>query len=323
PATGTIDYRWVTIDPKLKEDVWVRGVEVRPGNRSVVHHILMFVLPPGQRRVDDVQEAGYFAAYAPGVNPRWFPEGHGKRIPAGGRIVFQLHYTANGAATTDRSSVGLYLAEGSNLKEVHTLGIANPRLFLPAGKPDVVVTQKHRLTQDVLLTALMPHTHLRGTSFRYDVTYPDGRREALLNVPRYDFNWQTGYELAEPKRLPEGSVILCTATYDNSENNPNNPDPTVDVRWGKQTWDEMMIGYFDYIPLGGKPEPPGGAEGRQRRREALRKFFEGLDKDKNGTISPDEVPALYRRGFERMLQRYDANDDGSLSRDEVPGLEGE
>src|SRR5690606_38623916 len=137
-------------------------------------------------------------------------------------------------ATTDRSSVGLYLAEGSNLKEVHTLGIANPRLFLPAGKPDVVVTQKHRLTQDVLLTALMPHTHLRGTSFRYDVTYPDGRREALLNVPRYDFNWQTGYELAEPKRLPEGSVILCTATYDNSENNPNNPDPTVDVRWGKQ-----------------------------------------------------------------------------------------
>lgn len=319
PARGTIDYQWITIDPQLKEDMWVSAVEIRPGARKVVHHVLAFLVQPGARRPTEGAEAGFFAAYVPGYNAIPFPLGYGKKIPAGWKIMLQMHYTTNGTAAEDVTSVGV-IASKEPLKEMQTLGAMNGRLFLPAGEPNVEIKSQHRFGQDVTLYTLMPHTHLRGKAFRFEVEFPDGKTEMLLNIPRYDFNWQTAYELSEPKPLPKGSILRCTAWYDNSAENPNNPNPKVDVRWGPQTWDEMMIGYFHYVAATGKPEPPGGIEGQAERRRFLLAMFTLLDKNKDGMIEDSEVPEAQKQTFRRLLARFDENEDGKLSKTEIPGL---
>jgi hypothetical protein len=214
----------------------------------VVHHLIVFVLPPGQRRLGPggVFSADWLAAYAPGLPPRVLDEGVGKVIPAGARLVFQVHYTPNGAKQTDLSRVGLTFANPRTIQRQLTSAAAVEfRFRIPPHAEDYKVEASHRFMQDYLLYALIPHMHLRGKSFLFEAVYPNGCHEILLDVPRYDFNWQNVYELTEPKRMPEGTVLHCVAHFDNSSNNLANPDPSITVTWGDQTWDEMMVGYFD------------------------------------------------------------------------------
>jgi len=244
PAEGTMPYQNFLVDPKLKNDVWVRASQVRPGNPSVVHHLVVFVIPPDRR--DSGPKIDFLAAYAPGMPPRVLPEGAAKLVPAGSRLMFQVHYTPRGTPQTDRSEIGLTFADPKSIrKEMTAIAAINMGLKIPAGNADYAATAEHRFDQDTLLYSLLPHMHLRGKSFRFEAAYPDGRREVLLDVPRYEFEWQNVYVLSEPKLMPEGTVLHCLARYDNSAGNLSNPDPTISVSWGEQTRDEMLVGYVE------------------------------------------------------------------------------
>ncbi len=247
PAQGSMPYELVHIDPKLTRDVWVRASEVRPGNPSVVHHVVVFVLPPGVEKID---EAGgdFLAAYAPGMPPRVLPEGYAKRVPAGSRIVLQLHYTPRGTKQIDRSRIGLVFADPSSVRKELLSGMSlDYRLQIPPGARDYVSRAEFRFSQPSLLISVLPHMHLRGRSMRFVVEYPDGRSETILDVPRYEFDWQNLYVLDQPRPMPEGTILRTEARFDNSDENPNNPDPRRLVTFGEQTQDEMHIGYLNYV----------------------------------------------------------------------------
>lgn len=248
PATGELKYQYFIADPGFKEDKWIQAAECRPGNRAVVHHIIVLIKPPGMSRkqTGGDLDSEWLTATAPGAMPLILEPGMAKRVPAGSQIVFQMHYTPNGSPQTDRSVLGLVFADPKTVKkEVATGKAGNTRFSIPPGASNHPVEGSTTFGRDTLLLAMFPHMHLRGKSFRYEAIYPDGKTEILLDVPHYDFNWQNHYQLAEPKRLPAGTKIHCVATFDNSERNLANPDPKSTVRWGDQTWEEMMIGYFD------------------------------------------------------------------------------
>jgi thiol-disulfide isomerase/thioredoxin len=265
PAEGVVDYRYVEVDPGFAEDVWVTEAEVRPGNKRVLHHCNLYLRPPGAAG-QEIGEAGplrsfWLAVYVPGTSPRTYPPGMAKRIPAGWRLLFELHYTPTGAPETDRTSVGLTFAKpGEVTHEVATKLLHAEDIDIPPGAAGYRVERAWTADRAYTLLALFPHMHLRGRSFRYTAEYPDGSSEVLLDVPRYDPNWQHRYQLAEPRRLPAGTVVRCAAEYDNSAANEFNPDPAARVRTGRQIWDEMFNGYLDVaVPLDELPEPPGSA----------------------------------------------------------------
>ena len=256
PESGTIRYQYVQIPTNFTEDKWVQAIEVRPGVRGVVHHILVFchepegkqALPPFASVVPKMPAAGsngdqrgpLIATTAPGTNAMTFPEGTALRIKAGSMLTFQIHYTANGKPAEDTSSVGLIFAKQPPQQEMRTSAFMNPMFTLPAGDPDKEVDSAIEFTQDTHVYAIFPHTHVRGKDWSYQMVYPDGRKEQVLSVPHYDFNWQTYYTFAKPLAVPKGSRLEAIAHYDNSENNPSNPDPKVEVHWGEQTWQEMQ-----------------------------------------------------------------------------------
>lgn len=242
-----IPYQYFIVETNFPEDRWVQAVEAKPGNKGVVHHIIAYVRErgKGRDRTDAIGD-GMLVAFAPGDLPGVFEPGMAKKIPKGASIYFQMHYTPNGTAGTDLSSIGLVFAKEPPKHEVKTRSVQNPRFEIPAGEANHVVTASSPVRKDIVLLSMSPHMHLRGKSFEYVAVFPDGRKQKLLSVPAYDFNWQTHYKLAEPLRLPAGSRIECKAVFDNSADNPNNPDPKSPVRWGDQTWEEMMIGFLDY-----------------------------------------------------------------------------
>jgi mono/diheme cytochrome c family protein len=252
PAEGTIPYKYVRVKTDLKEDRWVRAAEIRAGARDVVHHILVFVEYPRGRRgeqppIDGGLFHGYFAVLVPGERPVVYPEGTGKLLPAGASLIFQLHYTANGKAAKDQSSIGFVFSKEPAKTPVVTRGIVNAGIRIPAGAADHQEKASTTFVEDAKILSFLPHMHLRGKSFRYVAVHPDGREEILLDVPSYDFRWQSVYRLAEPKRVRRGTKIRCFAAYDNSAGNPANPDPSKAVRWGDQSWEEMLIGYMDFV----------------------------------------------------------------------------
>lgn len=247
PAEGTVDYKRFLIDPEWEEDKFIHAAEARPDNREVVHHILVYVIEPGMRRTDLEKT---LVGYAPGSLPIQLDEGVAIRVPKGSKLLFEMHYTPNGYATKDRSYVGVCFADKAEVKKILRSGIAaNGRFKIPAGDPNHEVEAYYQSKRDEYLISMTPHMHLRGKAFRYEARFPDGTEEILLEVPNYDFNWQLKYTLAEPKLLPSGTVIKCLAVYDNSEDNLSNPDPNVDVRWGDQSWEEMMIGFMSILPV--------------------------------------------------------------------------
>ncbi len=272
PAEGVVEYQHFFVDPGFAEEVWVSAVEVRPGNRRVVHHCTVLLAPPGETDPEVLFGAGPLKSHSltefiPGSGPMRLPEGLAKRVPAGSILHFVMHYTPVGTPQTDRTEVALeFLPAGRVRREVATKVVMPPGLSIPPHAPAHRVRTDWTADRDYRLLSVTPHMHLRGKSFRYDALYPDGTAEVLLDVPAYDFNWQHRYELAEHKLLPAGTVIRCTAVYDNSAGNPSNPDPTATVKDGQQSWQEMLNGFLD-VTLADQdlPAEAAAAEARQGR----------------------------------------------------------
>ena len=275
PAEGTIDYQYFVLPLNLKEDKWIQLAEARPGNPALVHHIIAFIRPPGSKwmagavpgepfnprtapRTGRGEEANGFsdmvAGFAPGTLPNILQPGQGRLIPAGSDIVFQMHYTANGKAGRDRSKLGLIFAKQPPVDRVFYLAAGENKFRIPPGADNHRVDASFTLQSDATLISMLPHMHLRGKSFEYRATFPDGKTETLLSVPHYSFSWQLGYFPEKPMLLPKGTKIDVTAHFDNSANNKANPNPQAEVRYGDQSWEEMMIGFFEVsIPAGMDP----------------------------------------------------------------------
>ncbi len=245
PAEGVLSYQKFRVKTHFPRDVWVQALEARPGDRKVVHHVCVF-LEDKVVKEDGRLERPELVCYAPGDRPSVFPKGTAKKIPAGATLVFELHYTPIGTPRADRSSVGLIFARDPVSRRAISKGIAAKTLRIPPGARNHEVRSSFTFPFEARLLSLSPHMHLRGRDFVYRATFPDGHSEVLLSIPAYDFAWQSVYRLAEPRTLPAGTRIDCLAHFDNSADNPNNPDPKAEVVWGDQTWDEMMIGYIDY-----------------------------------------------------------------------------
>lgn len=269
PAKGTVRYEWFYIPTNFTEAKWVKSVEVRPGNRAAVHHVLVYHrakragtavpvvrgnpkhqsdLPPDepgisehpQRRDLRGMPAKLLATYAPGTNAQVAPAGTAFQLEPGGLLELQMHYTATGMDAFDRTKVGITFATDARPREVIAEDFFNGTMKLPARTADVAVTTDLEFLQDATVWGLFPHTHLRGKRWAYALELPNGEKKSILSVPRYDFNWQTYYMFTEPLQVPKGSKIVSTAWYDNSAANKNNPNPNVDVLWGDQTWQEMQ-----------------------------------------------------------------------------------
>jgi len=292
PASGEVAYQYFEVPTNFTEDKWMQAGEVRAGDRSHVHHIIVYVREPGrtvrpnvvtvrpiinaaatqpaapaQERVAAAAVTAAQRPVVPAAQGAGRPPGGGdamlvnwavgedapvhlpgtaKRIPAGSTLIFQVHYTTNGKAGHDRSRVGLVFAKEPPQREIRTGLISNPVFAIPPGAGDHQVEAEATFSDDVKIWSMHPHMHLRGKDMTYTATYPDGRSEILLRVPKYDFGWQTDYWLAQPLSVPKGTKIRVSAHFDNSPANRANPDPKATVRWGDQTWEEMMIGFFTY-----------------------------------------------------------------------------
>lgn len=264
--SGAIEYQYIILPTGLKEDRWVQKVEVRPTARDAVHHAVVYIREPGaewlrgrpagvpfslpstpDHRPNPLSftKSDILLVYTPGNSMDAWPQGMAKKIPAGADIVLQMHYTANGKPKTDRTRIGVVFAREKPAKAVYTLQMSNDRFVIPPGDPAYRAEVSGTLPNDALLLSLFPHMHLRGKSFEYMTVAPGGRVQELLKVNHYDFNWQLTYRLDPPLKLRAGARLTCTATFDNSPNNPRNPDPSAEVRFGEQSWEEMMIGFFD------------------------------------------------------------------------------
>lgn len=315
-AEGAINYRYFQMETGLTEDRWIQAVDVQPGNRAVVHHILVFATTGNDQAVEHDFGGGvrgFLAGYVPGMRAEPFPDGMAKFLPAGSKLVFQMHYTPNGKEQQDLSRIGFVFADPSTVKyEVETRSAFQPRIRIPRQAANHAESTKTRLHQDVRLLGLMPHMHVRGKAFRYLMKRPtDTDWVTLLDVPAYDFNWQTAYRLADPLELPANTAIKCIAHYDNSSENPNNPNPGDVVRWGEQTWEEMLIGYFDVA----FPVDPVHRPSRERMTptERIDEFVLQHDDNDDFQLQLTELPLQMRLG----AISADADGDKILSPTEI------
>lgn len=265
-ATGVMPYQEINVETKLTSDKWVQALEIQPTDRKVVHHVLVFMLAPSEAGGDSAPHAdqqasdgqhGLFASYVPGNAVIRLPDDFAKLLPAGSRLRFQIHYAPNGVTTTDQMRLGLVFAKNPPQNVVQVKGIVNRKLNIPPGADNHVEVGLLRMAIDARIMAFMPHMHLRGKAFRYEAVFPDGKSQVLLDIPRYDPNWQLTYRLAEPIDVPKGTVLRATGWFDNGRNNPGNPDASKTVRWGPQSEDEMLIGFIEYYPAKGRANPKG------------------------------------------------------------------
>ena len=248
PAEGVVPYKYYKVPSNFTEDKWVEAAEIRAGNRSLVHHVIVFIQEPvtaAKPAADSGVRDNLLVGFAPGEQPKVYPPGTAKLVKAGSTFMFQMHYTPNGKAGKDKTYVGLRFAKAPVTHRALTGRALTMNFAIPPGDPNYEVKSSWTAKEDARIRGFMPHMHLRGKDFTYTAVYPDGRSEVVLSVPKYDFNWQLIYELKEPLFLPKGSRLDCVAHFDNSPNNKFNPDPSKTVKWGDQTWEEMMIGWFD------------------------------------------------------------------------------
>lgn len=322
-ADGEVRYQYFRVDPAFKEDKWFNAAQVLPRQRAVVHHVLVFAVDPADVRgsIERVGGGrnGFLVGYVPGSRVHVLPQGMAMRIPAGHHLVFQVHYTPIGTEVLDQSKLGLWLVEPPSIThEVVVRSAYQQFIKIPPGVPN----HKEEATSPPLpqsqLLGFMPHMHLRGKSFRYEIRYPDGKKDIVLDVPQYDFNWQTAYQLTDPIALPAGTRIHCTAHYDNSEDNLSNPNAGQTVYWGDQTWEEMLIGYFGYaVPR--DPNRPGATatelprSEREKIREDAEQLIRKFDKNGNGSLSRLETPLRYQIHFAVL----DRNGDGEVTAEEA------
>ncbi len=247
PAEGAIPYQYFRVPTNFKEDRYIHAMEARAGNLSVVHHVVIYVREPGYKPAKKLDLGdGLLGALSPGQTPFIAQPGTAKLIKAGSELIFQLHYTPNGKEAKDRSYMGLIFAKEPVKRLIITTAAFDTRFTIPPGAENHEIKASYEFEQDAQIISLMPHMHLRGKDITYKAIYPDGRAETLLYIPRYDFSWQVYYYPKQALAMPKGTRIEVVAHYDNSTKNPLNPDPTKAVRFGEQTWDEMMNGFIDY-----------------------------------------------------------------------------
>jgi len=320
--TGKMPYQNVYVETSFAEDRWVQALEVRPTAREVVHHVLIFVLPKQtnatatatnsssrRRRQRDEEGGNFLAAYVPGNNLLRYESDFAKLLPAGATLQFQIHYTPNGTATQDQTRLGLVFAKEPPKHEVRVLGVVNMGFRIPPGADNHEVKGTAPVLFDAKVLSFMPHMHVRGKAFRYELERPDGSKQLVLDVPHYDFNWQLQYKLAEPLDAPKGSKILATGWFDNSTNNPANPDPAREVRWGPQTDDEMMLGYLEYYVPALKPGQKVSLAKLATRDGSV--LFTVLDRNGDGKITANEAPSP------ETFKQADADADGIVTREEL------
>lgn len=321
-ATGTMPYQNVVVPTGFTEDKWVTAIEVMPTDLSVVHHVLVFVGDRSRRQLGEISDdeldeiSGFFGIYVPGNSALVYSNGLAKRIPKGANLRFQIHYTPNGKETQDQTRIGFKFATEPPKQEVHTASLVNLQFVIPAQAPNHEVTAQMRIPSEVKILSFLPHMHVRGKAARYELTPSGGQQTTLLNVPKYNFNWQLNYIFKEPLSLKKGDNLKYTAWYDNSENNPANPDPNRRVGWGLQTSDEMHLGYLEYIVPG---EKPGTTNGVLRNRGVaignqsfITSTFKRLDRNSDGFVTEEEARLLWNR-----IKDADANGDGKISLEEA------
>jgi peroxiredoxin len=309
---GGVPYQYFRVESGFTDDKWIAAGEVQPGNRAVVHHTIVYVEPPGSSGRSDWI---FLFAYVPGLRLDPLPAQSAKRVPAGSTLIFEQHYTPNGVEQQDTTRVGFNFANENEVEnEVITIEIGDRDFTIPpkAAKHLVTATSRPIGTQMTLLS-MSPHMHLRGKSFRYELVSPSGDREVLLNVPSYDFNWQTRYRLAKPISLPEGSMLFCSAVFDNSKDNLANPDPKQSVRWGEQTWEEMMLGFCDVM----LPRDDKRKAGRKPIKTGLDVvgLFDAADIDHDSAL--DESEASGNEVLKENFAELDQNHDGLLRLNEI------
>jgi hypothetical protein len=267
PATGEVEYQYIVVPTGFTEDKWIQSVEIRPSDRTVVHHAVIFLREPGSKWLEDakpgvpfiptVANAGQrflntqgqgndvLTIYTPGMVPDTWKNGQAKQIKAGSDLVFQMHYTASGKPGRDQTRVGLVFAKEPPKERIITLGAINNRFVIPAGDADYKAEATVPIMNDMAMLSVFPHMHLRGKAFQYDIIYPTGETQTILKVDHWSLNWQLSYKLEKPIQLQPGTKVKATAWWDNSANNPANPDPSKEVKWGEQSWEEMLVGFFD------------------------------------------------------------------------------
>ncbi len=339
-ASGTMPYQHLFVRTDFPVKKWVNAWEVIPTAREVVHHVLIFAIPAKdatpealKKRSRGGEMGGFFAAYVPGNSDITYPEDQAIGLEPGTVLYFQIHYTPNGQEQKDQTKLGLKFVDQPPLHEVKVAGVVNSKLKIPPQEANHHEVAELKLPEDVVILGYMPHMHLRGKAFKYTVTDPEHTVSTLLNVPIYDFNWQLNYRLASPLTLKKGSIIKVEAIFDNSPANLANPDPTATVKWGMQSSDEMLIGYFEYYSVNGNQssvllsvtgsEAEGTDKALPTSLERSQELMKQLDLDANGKLTKEELgkssnPKAYLKYFDLM----DSNHDKEVSLDELKaGLE--
>jgi hypothetical protein len=335
-ATGTMRYQHVAVDLNVSEDKWVERIEIRPGAPQVVHHILLFARTPQEGAAQDRGSRGdgisYWGIYVPGNSKQVYPKGFARKLPKGSQLHFQIHYTPNGTATEDLTQVAFVFADREPENEVKTASLVNTWFEIPPGSDNCTDSAKVRLPADVTVLGFLPHMHLRGKSCSYEALAADGSRETVLDIPHYDFNWQLLYRFTEPRTFKKGTVLKFNATFDNSAGNPANPDPKATVRWGEQTFDEMIVGYIEYyVPVGEGGDQFAdtaiGQSGLAGDRDQM--LFSSLDANDDDRLSLEEIKKLSENPRMKQVNpamigivftTLDADKDGYLTLDEFRKL---
>jgi peroxiredoxin len=336
PADGVLPYKNWIIDPGFDEDKWVQIAEARPGVPGVVHHIVAYIVKEGRR--NPLAADGSLAilvGWAPGDLGLVCPPDTALRVPKGAKLRLEMHYTPNGTKTKDRSSIGVTFAKKPPKRELLLSEFANMAFEVPPHDPHYKAEAVFRLRADARIVSFAPHMHWRGQDYRYEVIYPDGKRETLLSVPRWDFNWQNVYRFDEPLKLPKGAKLHAVAHWDNSANNPLNPDPSKSARFGLQTWEEMMVGFVAYV----WERPETAEELAKDPLSPADQFFDRLDVNGDEVITPDEIPERlrplilvsgvklpdkltreeFRKLFEEMRKRFPSRRPDKDGADKKPG----
>lgn len=329
PAEGAVDYQYFVVDPKLTEDKWVDAAQVIPGNASVVHHAIVFIRPPDGTAFNGTS---WLTAYVPGQRVSGFPSGHARFVPAGSKFVFQMHYTPNGTEQLDVTQLGVSFVDASSVThEVTTIMGIDQSFEIPPHANHHLVHGNVRIPQkDAVLLAVSPHMHLRGKAFQLRSYASRGEQKILLDVPRYDFNWQHTYEFEEPVPFSSIDRLEFDVVFDNSESNPSNPDPEQFVMWGDQTWEEMAVAFFEIAtPRSSEMKRDRTVRSRQTPSVDIRSavdipddaaskwadnYIRRFDRDRDGILEKSEVSDLIRVYSFHLI---DQNGDELLTRDEL------
>lgn len=242
PATGVMPYQYEIVQTSFSDDKWIQAAEIRVTHPEIVHHVVVYE----KSKITGGNFDGFLAGKVPGESWRVYPKGMAKKLSKNAELIFEIHYTPNGTALNDQPQLGFIFANSPPTHEISSMAIGDSNFTIPAYDANYPVSAEEVLTKKIKIFSFLPHMHLRGKAFQYQATYPDGRKELLLDIPKYDFNWQLLYEAKNPIELPAGAKITATGWFDNSEKNPANPDPSKSVKFGLQTFEEMMIGYVDY-----------------------------------------------------------------------------